>query len=225
VANADIREATPEHRFSSSIYVAFVPWLLFSVITTHAEVRAAAVIALIASVLIAVPSLRGGRPKALEIATIIAFLALTIIVLVADEETRNWLARYARGIAAALLALIAFTSLLRTPFTEQYARESVPEEHWSSPRFKEINRKLTTLWGFVFLLMVPSHIAAGAINTHRAETFFNWVIPVALVVLAIKQQEKISGQDEDTAGAPFERQLLDLAGPQLGRGPLRGGPH
>jgi hypothetical protein len=198
VADGSAGELQDEHRFSSSIYVAFVPWLLFSVITTHAEVRAAAVIALLAAILIAVPSLRDGRPKALELGTIAAFAVFTVIALSADAETRDWLARYARGIAAALLALIAFGSLLRTPFTEQYARESVPEEFWSSPRFKSINRQLTTMWGFVFLLMVPSHIAAGAINTHRAATIFNWLIPVALVVFAIKRQEKISGQDDDS---------------------------
>ncbi len=193
-------EAQHEHRFGSNIYIAFVPWLLFSVITTHAEVRAAAVIALVASILISLPSLRDGRPKALEIGAIIAFVAFTIVALVADAETQNWLARYARAIAAGLLALIAFVSLLRTPFTEQYARESVPQELWSSPRFKSINRQLTTMWGFVFLLMVPSHVAAGAIDTHRAATIFNWVIPVGLVVFAIKYQGKISGQDGDASG-------------------------
>jgi hypothetical protein len=193
-------EGQHEHRFGSNIYIAFVPWLLFSVITTHAEVRAAAVIALIASILISLPSLRDGHPKALEIGAIVAFAAFTIVALTADAETRNWLARYARGIAAALLALISFASLLRTPFTEQYARESVPRELWSSPRFKSINRQLTTMWGFVFLLMVPSHIAAGAINTHRAATIFNWVIPIGLVVFAVKRQGKISGQDGGASG-------------------------
>lgn len=41
---------------------------------------------------------------------------------------------YARAVAAGLLALIAFCSLLLTPFTEQYAREQVPQQFWSSPR-------------------------------------------------------------------------------------------
>lgn len=190
-----------EHRFGSNIYVAFVPWLLFSVITTHAEVRAAAVIALVAAVVISLPSIRDGRPKALEIGAIIAFVGFTIVALTADAETREWLARYARAIAAALLALIAFVSLLRTPFTEQYARESVPREYWSSPRFKAINRQLTTMWGFVFLLMVPSHVAAGAIDTHRAATLFNWVIPVGLVVIAVKWQERLADADDDVADA------------------------
>jgi hypothetical protein len=201
VADGNTGEAHDEHRFGSNIYIAFVPWLLFSVITTHAEVRAAAVIALVASILISLPSLRDGRPKALEIGAIVAFVAFTVVALLADAETRDWLARYARAIAAGLLALIAFVSLLRTPFTEQYAREVVPEEYWSSTRFKSINRQLTTMWGFVFLLMVPSHVAAGAIDTHRAATIFNWVVPIGLVVFAVKRQGKISGQDAD-ASAP-----------------------
>jgi Ca2+/Na+ antiporter len=199
VADVTTGEEHDEHRFGSNIYIAFVPWLLFSVITTHAEVRAAAVIALVASILISLPSLRDGRPKALEIGAIVAFVAFTVVALLADAETRDWLARYARAIAAGLLALIAFVSLLRTPFTEQYARESVPEEYWSSARFKSINRQLTTMWGFVFLLMVPSHVAAGAIDTHRAATIFNWVIPIGLVVFAVKRQGQISGQDANAS--------------------------
>lgn len=195
--SGDKRAPEQEHRFGSNIYIAFVPWVLFSVITTHAEVTAGAVIALVAAVLIALPGIRDGRPKALEIGAIIAFVGFTIVALSADAETRDWLARYARGVAAGLLALIAFTSLLRTPFTEQYAREAVPEQYWSSPRFKAINRRLTAMWGFVFLLMVPSHVAAGAIDTHRAATFFNWVIPIGLVVLAVKYQTRLAQDGDD----------------------------
>jgi hypothetical protein len=44
--------------------------------------------------------------------------------------------------------LIAFGSLLFTPFTEQYARESVPRQFWSSPAFKQTNRRLTIMWAF-----------------------------------------------------------------------------
>jgi hypothetical protein len=186
--------ADGDHAFGSNIYVAFVPWVLFSVITEHGEVQAAAVIALVAAAVISFPSIRAGRPKALEIGTVAAFLAIAVIALVADSTTRDWLVRYGRGVAAGLLALIAFTSLLRTPFTEQYARESVPEALWSSPRFKSINRQLTLMWGVVFLLMVPSHVIAGIIDTHRAFTIFNWVIPIALVVFAIKWTARVTDE-------------------------------
>ncbi|HTZ86979.1 MAG TPA: hypothetical protein VMB05_09955 [Solirubrobacteraceae bacterium] len=181
-----------QHKSHSSIYVAFIPWVLFSVITRRYEYEAAAIIALVAAVAISLPSLRVGRPKLLELGAIIAFVGFTIVGIDASAATTDWLARYARAISAGVLALIAFGSLATTPFTEQYARESVPRQFWSSPEFKAINRRITTIWGVVFLLMIPSHILAGAIDTHRAETIFNWVVPILLVGFAVKQTARIA---------------------------------
>ncbi|HEY2215974.1 MAG TPA: hypothetical protein VGH21_00665 [Solirubrobacteraceae bacterium] len=196
------RATAAQHEAHSNIYIAFVPWILFSVITRRYEVQAAAVVALVAAVAISLPSLRAGRPKVLELGAIAAFIGFTVVALSADDATREWLARYARAVSAGLLATIAFGSLTATPFTEQYARDSVPTQYWSSPIFKQINRRITTIWGFVFLLMVPSHILAGAIDTHRAETFFNWVIPILLVVFAVKQTARITaGADESETTA------------------------
>jgi hypothetical protein len=115
------------------IFVALVPWIIFTVLAAHSTLKIGALIALAAAVVIA-----------------------------------HWVSRYARGIAALILAAIAFGSLLFVPFTEQYAREQVPEQYWDSPHFKQINRKLTALWGFVFIAMVPFHIIAGAVNTKPA---------------------------------------------------------
>ncbi len=115
------------------IYAAFVPWLLFTLITQHDSLKAAAIAAL------------------------------------------------------DVLALIAFSSLLLTPFTEQYARESAPRELWSSTGLKEINRMLTLMWSWVFVAMIPSHLIAGAIDTRRANTIFNCVVPIVLIVWAAKQ--------------------------------------
>ena len=83
-----------------------------------------------------------------------------------------------------------------TPFTEQYARESVPRELWSSPQFKQINRQLTTMWGLVFAAMVPAHVIAGAIDTHRANLIFNWVVPIVLVTWAVKRTNLVSDSAE-----------------------------
>jgi hypothetical protein len=133
----------------------------------------------------------------LELGAVLAFAGFTVVAFTADPAISAWVARYARAIAAGVLAVISFGSLLRTPFTEQYARESVPRRFWSSPRFKEINRRLTLMWAWVFVAMIPSHLIAGAINTHRANTIFNWVVPVVLIVWAAKRTAALSsGQDE-----------------------------
>lgn len=181
-----------DHGPGSGIYLAFVPWVLFTLITQHDSLKAAAIVALIASAVIAFRSASTTGPKVLELGAVLVFVGFAVVAFIADASTGAWVARYARAIAASLLALIAFTSLLFTPFTEQYARESVPRQFWSSARFKHVNRQLTLMWGCVFLVMVPSHIIAGAIDTRRGNTILNWVIPIILVVWAVKHTGELT---------------------------------
>ncbi|HEX4520256.1 MAG TPA: hypothetical protein VH063_11815 [Gaiellaceae bacterium] len=176
----------------AGIFIALVPWVVFSLLAAHVSVEAAAVTALLASIAIAVPSLRRRRPKTLELAAIAAFAGITIAAFLGSSGSGDWLAEYARAIAAGLLGLIAFGSLLFTPFTEQYARESVPRSAWGSSTFKAVNRKLTITWGLVFVGMIPGHIAAGAIDTRAANLVLNWALPVALVVWGIKRTSALS---------------------------------
>jgi hypothetical protein len=171
----------------SSIWLGFVPWLLFAVISRRDTAQAAVVVGLVGAVLVALPGLLNGRPKLLELGTIAFFVVFGAVVLVVDPGSNDFLARYGRAIATAGLALIAFGSLaLDSPFTEQYAREQVDPALWQTVTFRSLNRRFTALWGAVFLAMACSHAIAGAIDTHRAETIFNWVIPIALVLAMVK---------------------------------------
>ncbi|MBV8988379.1 MAG: hypothetical protein JO372_07435 [Solirubrobacterales bacterium] len=176
-----------------------MPWVLFTLIAQHDTLKAAAIVGLIASIVISARSVLAGRPKLLELGAVLAFAGFTVASFIADPSATHWLERYARAIAALLLALIAFSSLLFVPFTEQYARESVPREFWSSPRFKQINRQLTLLWGFVFVAMMVSHVIAGAIDTRRGNTIFNWVVPVILIVWAVKRTGEVSASEAGRA--------------------------
>jgi hypothetical protein len=182
----------------AGIFVALVPWVLFSVIC-RLSVPAASAIALVASAVIAWPAVRAGRPKILELAAVVSFAGFAAVVFAIDPGAADTLHRYARGIAAGLLAVIAFGSLLFTPFTEQYARESVPERFWHTPRFKAGNRAMTAMWGGIFAAMVPCHIIAGSLDTTRSNLIFNWVIPVALVMWGIKRSGAASAE---TPAAP-----------------------
>jgi hypothetical protein len=185
------------------IFIALIPWIIFTVLAAHATLKLGSLVALAAAVLIAIPGIRKGNPKSLEVGAIITFIGFVVVAFLADSATAHWVARYARGIAALILAGIAFGSLLFVPFTEQYAREQVPEQYWGSPQFKQINRKLTTLWGFVFIAMVPFHIIAGAVNTKPAMIICNWVIPIGLVIWGIKRTSSIS--DSDSQAAPAQK--------------------
>jgi hypothetical protein len=192
--------AQPKH--SNGMYIALIPWVLFTVIAAHSTLKVASVAALVIAIGIAVPGVRSGHPKAIEVGAAVAFAAFTVTAFVVDINTAHWLTRYARAIAAAMLALIAYGSLLGTPFTEQYAREQVPEQFWNSSQFKAVNRRLTLLWAYVFTAMVVSHIIAGAIDHKATNIVFNWVIPIFLVTSAIKKVPEIAHEgDHGTAVA------------------------
>jgi NADH:ubiquinone oxidoreductase subunit 6 (subunit J) len=185
---APVSPASAEsHKDGSGIFIALIPWLIFTVLVQHTSLKLGSAVALVAAVIIALPGIRAGRPKALELGAVATFIAFVVASLVVDHQTATDLARYARGIAAAGLALIAFASLLFVPFTEQYAREQVPEQFWGSSQFKQINRRLTAMWGLIFAAMVPFHILAGALDRPGTNVLLNWVVPIALVTWGIKQ--------------------------------------
>jgi quinol-cytochrome oxidoreductase complex cytochrome b subunit len=148
------------------------------------------VVALVSAVAVSVPSLTRRRPKLLELASIATFLVFTVVAFAANPPDDGVLDRYARAIATGTLTVIAIGSLLTVPFTEQYARESTPPEVWDTPSFHNTNRVFTALWAAVFAAMTVSHVIAGAIDTRRAETIFNWVIPIALVVAMFRYMEQ-----------------------------------
>lgn len=173
-------------KHGAGIYVALAPWVLFSLLARE-SVQLATVLALIASLAIAAPSVLAGKPKALELGAIAAFVGFAVVLFGIDPGAADTLHRYARGIAAGLLAIIAFGSLLFTPFTEQYARESADPRRWDTPEFKAGNRAMTAMWGAVFAAMVPLHVIAGTIDTTRGNLVFNWVGPVLLVLWAVKR--------------------------------------
>jgi hypothetical protein len=185
--------------------VAFLPWLVLTITARYSDLKAGAAAALAAAIVVSVPSLAARRPKILELASIVAFGVLLAAVLITDAGTHGVLFRYERAFAAAALAMIAFGSLLFIPFTEQYAREVVPEQFWRTPQFKKTNRLFTAVWGGVFVAIAVSHTIAGAINTRGAEVIFNWVVPIMLLVRVIgwmaNYRRALQGQRSGAAAA------------------------
>jgi hypothetical protein len=42
--------------------------------------------------------------------------------------------------------------------------------------------------------MAVSHLVAGTIDTHRAETIFDWIIPIGLIVAMVKYMGKVRAE-------------------------------
>jgi hypothetical protein len=173
---------------SAQMFIGLAPWVLFTVIAEHGTLKLASIASVVIALGVCLYSARnGGRPKMIELAAVVTFIVFAVIAFIADPSVTHWLTRYARAVAAAALAVLVFGSLLFVPFTEEYARESVPQQYWHTAQFKAINRRLTIVWGCVFAVMTCSHVVAGTIDTHRGNLIFNWAIPIALVIWGSKQ--------------------------------------
>lgn len=153
----------------------FLPWLIFWILLSHDKLLIAIVVALTASVAAIVMERMAGRSvKLLQSGTLAVFVLFGLAALFAD---RAWLGHWIRLLSNVALTFIVLVSILiGKPFTIQYARESVPKEHWNSPTFLHANYVITWVW---FAAFVANTLASG----------LNYLIPsinvVANYVIAI----------------------------------------
>jgi hypothetical protein len=117
--------------------------------------------------------------------------SLTLIVAFLPLVVFSLLSRFLpHGYIGVVLGLIILVLIPVMPFTEQFAREAVPQAEWSSPTFKKINRVLSTAWGVAIFAVGLSRVTAAAINGHTTrrlpETLLGLVVPVAIIVYMLK---------------------------------------
>jgi intracellular septation protein A len=166
------------------VFLSFAPWIIFGVVASPSTWEYAALAALVASVVLAGQDLLHGHLRVLDITGIVFFAVLSVLALALERGQLAWLETYAQVISNGLVAVVALGSLFADPFTAQYAREQTPREVWDSPVFRHINRVLTALWGVAFALMTVSTWLA--VRYPSQDDWFNWVVPVVLLVVAVK---------------------------------------
>ena len=194
---------------SNKMFYSLVPWAVFTLAAGHGGTKYVAPAALVSTLLavaIAVYNTRGSSLKIIDASGVVTFAAITAIAFVSGDSVRGHLVDYGRGGAALVLAIVMFASLLFMPFTEQYARESVPEQYWHSPVFRAVNRKLTAIWGTAILIMSGGHLLSGHLEAagdlhRRTNLTLNWIIPVLLVLGALKFTRAVTDQRASAAAA------------------------
>ncbi len=111
---------------------------------------------------------RGETVKVLEVGSLILFGLLVLHTLVFRPE---WTVATVRlAVDGGLFVIVVVSLLINQPFTLQYARESVPQEFWSSPLFLATNRLITAAWAGAFAVMTLADAAA-----HYVEAIPLWV--------------------------------------------------
>ncbi|MFJ3660955.1 hypothetical protein ACIPPM_10865 [Streptomyces sp. NPDC090119] len=184
---------------TASVFLSFAPWIIFGVVASPSTWEYAALAALIAALVLSAQDLLHGKIRILDAAGIVFFAVLSVLALALSRSDLLWVETYAQVISNGLVAVVAFVSLLYDPFTAQYARESTPRQYWDSPVFRHINRVLTTYWGVTFAIMTASTWLAIAYPGQ--DDWFNWVIPIALLVIAVKFTQRYPESYKDRVSA------------------------
>jgi hypothetical protein len=170
----------------------FAPWLVFIVLEGTTSLRDAAACALVVAIVVILRALIHDHLHLLDVASLVYFVALLIVVLVVDRSADTDLGHYAQAGAHAALTIIVFGSvLIGHPFTESYARESVPEELWHTAEFHRVNRHISLAWGLAFLIGTISLLVAA--NTDSVQVLLRIVIPFGALYWAYTVTEKVRG--------------------------------
>lgn len=192
------------------ILLGFLPWVVFSAISTRVGPGAVGMAALLALVVAAVFVARsvGCRksPKLLEITAVVTFAAIGTWALV-EPASDDFLAWYGRGLAAIVLAVVITASLAVRPFTEQYARESVPQQYWDSPRFHAVNRKISAAWAGAVGVMGVGHLISGVLAANAADytgylvsrpgdLILNWLVPGLLIYMTVNYSRRVVAETD-----------------------------
>jgi hypothetical protein len=141
------------------ILLAFAPFIVFAILDrlTGSNIGLAAGTATSAVLLLRDILAPNRSPKILEIGTFILFCGLAVYGWIGHPA---WTVIGVRvRVDSGLLAIVLVSMLVRRPFTLQYARETVAQEHWSSSEFIRANYVITGAWALAFALMVIAELA------------------------------------------------------------------
>jgi hypothetical protein len=129
-------------------------------------------------------------PKVINTCSLVLFGVIAVLGFTVGKNDDRWLATWGGGGVGIILGLIILVLIPVIPFTEQFAREAVPESEWSSPTFKKINRVLSAAWGVAIVAIGVCRLGAAAINEHTngrvLEILLGLVVPVVIIVYMLK---------------------------------------
>jgi hypothetical protein len=157
-----------------------LPWVLYFVVANTGLPAVAALGALTVSACFTViPAARGARVKLLDWTTL-GFFGLAAPSLAVGGTIGQVFLRYNLVLVWVLFAAAVWTSIaIGSPFTLQYARESVPPEFWDNPMFRRTNLILSLVWAGIF----STNLAITVLSVRPAGSppLLAIIVPIALV--------------------------------------------
>jgi hypothetical protein len=141
------------------ILLAFAPFIVFAIVDRFAGAQIGLVAGASTPAILLLRDLitPSRSPKILEIGTFVLFCCLAFYGWLGHP---TWSVIGVRVcVDSGLLAIVLLSMLVRRPFTLQYARETVPREHWDSSEFLRTNYVITAVRALAFAVMVIAELA------------------------------------------------------------------
>ncbi len=105
-----------------------------------------------------------------------------ILAITHPGHIETW-SRYAQFGSHLVLTILVFGSILvGRPFPESYARTATPKELWHTKEFKDVNRRISAVWGVTFLVGDISLALAGSVSARQA--LLRVIVPFGALYLA-----------------------------------------
>jgi hypothetical protein len=176
-----------------SLVLAFLPLIVFSLLSRvlpHGDIGVAGLVAAVIALVAIAVSRPWWPPKILNSCSLVLFALIAVLGFTLGKNDDRWLATWGGAGVGLILGLVILALIPVMPFTEQFARGSVPRAEWSSPTFKKINRVLSTAWGVAIFALGVSRVAAAAINGHSTrrlpEILLGLAVPAAIILYMLK---------------------------------------
>jgi hypothetical protein len=178
---------------SRSLVIAFLPLIVFSLLSRvlpHGDIGVAGLVAALTALAALAISRPVWPPKILTACSLVVFTVIAVLGFTLGTNDDRWLATWGGAGIGVVIGLIILALIPLMPFTEQFARESVPRSAWGSPTFKQINLVLSAAWGAAIFAAGASRVAAAAINGHTTRRLpdiaLGLVVPVLIIIYMLK---------------------------------------
>jgi hypothetical protein len=175
------------------LILAFLPLIAFSFLSRflpHDQIGVAGLIAALCAVLAMFAARPIWPPKVMGICQFVIFGLIAALGFELSKGDQQWLGTWGGAGVGLVLGLVILLLVPVVPFTEQFARASVPQAEWSSPTFIKINRVLSAAWGAAIILIGVSRVIAQAINGHTTrrlpETILGLAVPVIIIIYMLR---------------------------------------
>ena len=183
-----------------SLILAFAPLIVFSLLSRflpHGYIGVAGLAAALVALIAMAVSRPVWPPKILNTCSLVLFAVIAVLGFTLGKHDDRWLATWGGAGVGLVLGAVILVLIPVMPFTEQFARESVPKSEWSSPTFKKINRVLSAGWGAAIFFLGVSRVLAAVVNEHTSRRWPELILGLLLPGLILTYMLKFSKEYPD----------------------------